>query len=148
MNPQDFEQYAKIKAMSGQIAQTWIDAFEQHILPGLSPGARVLDYGFGDGRFYEFYLRYFEYDNIHGVEPSQIRTQTARVRGWKQATYLPLNQPLPYADRSFDFVNMVEVIEHIPRAEIAFYLAEIRRVLKPGGAFVGRDPQLSNETGL
>ena len=132
MNSQDFDRYAKIKAMKGQIAQTWIDAFEKHICPGLSPDARVLDYGFGDGRYYEFYLRHFEADNIHGVEPSQIRTQNARKRGWQHAIYLPLHQPLPYADRTFDFVNMVEVIEHIPRGKIAFYLKEISRVLKPG----------------
>lgn len=140
MNSQDFDRYAKIKAMKGQIAQTWIDAFEKHICPGLSPDARVLDYGFGDGRYYEFYLRHFEADNIHGVEPSQIRTQNARKRGWQHAIYLPLHQPLPYADRTFDFVNMVEVIEHIPTGETVFYLREISRVLKSGARLLITTP--------
>lgn len=140
MNSQDFEHYAKIKAIKGQIAQTWIDAFVKHIYPKLSPGARVLDYGFGDGRFYDFYLRYFESKNIHGVEPSEIRTQKARDRGWKNAIHLPLKQSLPYGEKSFDFVNMVEVIEHIPASEIAFYLKEIRRVLKKGGGFILTTP--------
>lgn len=140
MNSQDFERYAKIKAMSGKISQTWIDAFKHYIFPKLVPGARVLDYGFGDGRFYEFYLKYFEPDNIHGVEPSEIRTQKAWSRGWTHATRLPLGQPLPYGDFSFDFVNMVEVIEHIPQGEIAFYLKEIRRVLKPGAHLLVTTP--------
>lgn len=133
MNPQDFEHYALTKAMRGHYGQTWIDAFEHEIRPRLDPAARVLDYGFGDGRFYEFYLRYFSPDNIHGVEPSRVRTQTAQSRGWKYAVYLPLHEKLPYPDGSFDFVNMVEVIEHVPGDEIGFYLGEIRRVLRPGG---------------
>lgn len=126
--------------MSGQIARTWIDAFMEHIRPGLLPSARVLDYGFGDGRFYDFYRGHFEADKIHGVEASQIRTQTGQKRGWQNAIYLPLRHPLPYENRTFDFVNMVEVIEHIPRGEVAFYLSEIRRVLKPGGKLLLSTP--------
>jgi SAM-dependent methyltransferase len=140
MTSQDFEHYAQTKAMRGHFGQTWIDAFEQEIHPHLGPSAKVLDYGFGDGRFYKFYLQYFASDNIHGVEPSRIRTQTAQNLGWKNAIYLPLRKMLPYADACFDFVNMVEVIEHVPCEEIAFYLAEIRRVLRPGGRFLLTTP--------
>ena len=140
MNSQDFERYAQIKAQRGQVAQTWLDAFNQSVRASLPPGAKVLDFGFGDGRFYEFYLKHFHPDDIHGVEPSQIRTETARKRGWTKAIYVPLHTVLPYADHTFDLVNMVEVIEHIPPGEIAFYLGEIRRVLKPGGHLVVTTP--------
>jgi len=40
---------------------------------------------------------------------------------------------LPLKDQSFDLVTMFDVIEHIPKGTEKFALAEIRRILKPGG---------------
>lgn len=140
MTSQDFERYAQIKPMRGHFGQTWIDAFSQEIRPSLGPSSAMLDFGFGDGRFYEFYLQYFLPSAIHGVEASRIRAQTAQSRGWMNARHLPLHEKLPFSDASFDFVNMVEVIEHVPKGEIAFYLAEIRRVLRPRGRLLLTTP--------
>jgi SAM-dependent methyltransferase len=39
----------------------------------------------------------------------------------------------PYADAQFDFVFLTSVFTHMPPAEVAQYVAEIARVLKPGG---------------
>ncbi len=49
-----------------------------------------------------------------------------------------LNEALPFADQSFDVVVMAEVLEHLPYVE--FTLSEVRRVLRPGGRFVGSIP--------
>ncbi len=43
-------------------------------------------------------------------------------------------QSLTYADTSFDLVTSTEVFEHVPNDRRGF--AEIRRVLRPGGAFI------------
>lgn len=43
-------------------------------------------------------------------------------------------QRLTHADASFDLVTSTEVFEHVPDDRLGF--AEIRRVLRPGGAFI------------
>ena len=40
---------------------------------------------------------------------------------------------MPFEDGSFDVVISTEVLEHVP--DPAHYLAEVKRVLKPGGVF-------------
>ena len=47
-------------------------------------------------------------------------------------------EPLPFESRSFDAVISFQVIEHV--YDMRAYLSEIRRVLKPGGAFVCATP--------
>ncbi len=54
------------------------------------------------------------------------------------ATQLDLNEALPFADGSFDFVLMLEVIEHVVRAEFA--LQEVARILSPHGMLLLSTP--------
>ena len=61
---------------------------------------------------------------------------TARGRppsGWRR-------DPLPFPDQSFDCVTCIEVLEHVPAENRAASLAEIHRVLRPGGRLVLRTP--------
>jgi 2-polyprenyl-3-methyl-5-hydroxy-6-metoxy-1,4-benzoquinol methylase len=51
---------------------------------------------------------------------------------------LNLNEPLPFENGSFDVVVMAEVLEHLPYPQIT--LGEVKRVLRPGGAFIGSIP--------
>lgn len=45
-----------------------------------------------------------------------------------------LREPLPFADSSFDTVLATDVLEHMPYPDALF--AELRRVLRPGGALI------------
>ena len=47
-------------------------------------------------------------------------------------------ESLPFSDRSFDTVISFQVIEHV--FDMNAYLSEVRRVLRPGGAFVCATP--------
>lgn len=118
----------------------------------LEPDARVLDVGCGMGRMaipLAFYLS--ERGSYRGfdvqaaaiewckreIEPhwpqshfqvAEVRSSGYRRRGIDAATY-----QFPYEDDSFDFVLLTSVFTHMVRPEVENYLAEIRRVLAPGG---------------
>ncbi len=139
----DFEQYAKEKSMVGAVTQSWVEAFDRHFLQHRDKslkGLKVLDYGFGDGRYFDFFTKYFDLADIYGIEVSKIRVERARKRGWANASFIELGSTLPFPDSFFDFMNMVEVIEHIPRENADFYFGEIRRVLKERGTLMVTTP--------
>lgn len=50
------------------------------------------------------------------------------------------SQSMPFQDSGFDVVIMSEVLEHLTDDVLHSTLGEIRRVLKPGGFFIGTVP--------
>ena len=52
------------------------------------------------------------------------------------------NEPLPYAESSFDLVTCVETIEHLENFRALF--REIYRILKPGGTLILTTPNILN----
>lgn len=139
----DFEEYAKSKAMSGAISDNWISAFEQNFLQkriGKGNELKVLDFGFGDGRYYDYFKKLFPSENIYGVEVSKIRLERAKYRGWINVSLIEPTTRLPYPDQFFDFINMVEVIEHIPQDKLDFCFNEIKRVMKQDAILILTTP--------
>jgi SAM-dependent methyltransferase len=101
-------------------------------------GGRVLDWGAGNGHFSYFLQRSgYRASGYSLLEGSFLRwlpdPEYAFLRGDEREPVL-----LPYADRSFDAVASVGVLEHVreTRGTEAASLAEIARVLRPGGVFV------------
>jgi len=74
---------------------------------------------------------------VHAADIDAACVAEARLLGLP-ATRLDLNEPLPFPARSFDFVVMLEVIEHVVQAEAA--LGEIARVLTSGGQLLLTTP--------
>ncbi len=116
------------------------DAIVSHLQASeIGQGARVLDVGCGDGNGIAFLnglgLR------ASGVEIDPLAVKAARARG------LDVIQgdigSAGIADASFDVVTSSHVLEHVhdPRA----FLAECRRVLKPGGVIVTMTPNARSE---
>ena len=56
-----------------------------------------------------------------------------RVDGSGLFTRLDIGEPLPFADASVDWVYAEHLIEHVPLPVAVRWLAEVRRVLVPGG---------------
>lgn len=93
----------------------------------------VLDLGSGRGRF--LIEAASSGINITGLECYQKYIEDsyrlAEERGVKIQVLQGFGEKLPFANESFDFVNMAEVIEHV-QSPITV-MSEVRRVLKPGG---------------
>ncbi len=100
--------------------------------------AEMLSIGCFDGQIEQTFLQ--QGWKVTGLDGSEGALARARQRGLK-TTLGDFSQPLPYASDSFDFVFAGEVIEHL--LSPMELLAEIRRVLKPGGTVVLTTPNLA-----
>ena len=94
---------------------------------------RVLDVGSGDGVNEQYVIprHYIALD--YPSDPQDRPLGTKHPDLWGDA------QKLPFKDRSFDTVLLTEVLEHVPGSHAV--LAEIHRVLIPGGTMVLTVPQ-------
>jgi len=106
-----------------------------HFPDGLT-GRRVLDAGCGGGLLTEAFARLGL--RVTGIDPSLPSLDTARKHAQTadaQICYLAGSAVrLPFPDNHFDAVVCADVLEHIPNWTEA--IAEISRVLRPGGIFL------------
>lgn len=73
--------------------------------------------------------------DVSAAAISEARTQFADIPAQFECVD---GGALPFADGSFDFVTSFQVIEHV--VDVETYLAEICRVLRPGGAVLFTTP--------
>ncbi|MDI3281890.1 class I SAM-dependent methyltransferase [Polyangium sp. 15x6] len=97
------------------------------------PGDRVLDLACGDGALLSL-LRARGIQGAVGIDMSEGELAAARARLGPEATLVKGRaQELPFEDSSFDLVTCHLALMLMRPVEEA--LAEVRRVLRPGGAF-------------
>ncbi|MXW34631.1 MAG: class I SAM-dependent methyltransferase [Chloroflexi bacterium] len=112
------------------------EASAAYLLPYLRPGLRVLDFGCGPGTISVGLARAVAPGELHGVdmEASQIdlARSVALAGGLDNATFHVADvTDMPFEDGYFDVAHCHSVLMHIP--DTAAVLAEVNRVLKPGG---------------
>lgn len=115
----------------------WLPATELYAATALryaTPQARVLDAGCGRGGLVEMLPGRVAL--AAGADPDHASLAEHRAPGVRRAC--ALLERLPYADASFDLVACSWVLEHLAAPERA--LAEVARVLAPGGHFVCLTP--------
>ncbi len=100
----------------------------QDLLPLAEP---VLDVGCGDGHFASVA---FPLPLAAGIDLGAAVLREARDRDAYRLLAQALGDRLPFADRQFATVISNSVLEHIPGVDDV--LAEIARVLRPGGRFI------------
>lgn len=99
-------------------------------------GKAVLDLGCAGGFMAEAMARRGAV--VTGVDPAARAVAAARAHAEAEGLDIRYDvgagEDLPYADAAFDAVVCVDVLEHV--ADLKQVLAEVRRVLKPGGWFL------------
>jgi ubiquinone/menaquinone biosynthesis C-methylase UbiE len=103
-------------------------------LAGDVNGHRVLDAGCGSGPLSAALRAKGAVITGFDASPEMIKLARQRLGEDAMLHVADLNQPLPFADGSFDDVLASLVLHYVP--DWTAPLAELRRVLKPGGRLV------------
>ncbi|GIW41298.1 MAG: SAM-dependent methyltransferase [Candidatus Binatia bacterium] len=102
----------------------------------IPPGAKVLEVGVGTGLSLEAYPRHCHVVGIDlAPDMLQIAQEKVNRHGWRHVTLMEMDaQKLSFPDDSFDYVTAFHVVSVVPDPRRA--VAEMARVLKPGGTLV------------
>jgi len=113
-------------------------------LAHLQPGERVLDVGCGTGTLAIEVVRHVgSAGRVCGIDPSPEQIARARAKAARRhvpiAFQIGVIEHLAFPDETFDVVLSTLMMHHVPQSLKRQGLAEIARVLKPGGRLVLAD---------
>ncbi|MFD5122278.1 class I SAM-dependent methyltransferase [Streptomyces sp. NPDC058385] len=129
---------AATKTFTHPLHLPWLDGISRH--------AAILDYGCGYGRtLHELAQQGF--DNLTGIDTSPAMIERARrVHPGLRFTLLDAPPLSPFPDATFDAAVLFAVLTCIPDEGAQHRLiAELNRVLKPGGALYVSDYLLQDD---
>jgi SAM-dependent methyltransferase len=115
-------------------AQKIHNFISQHYLSTGSASLKVLDWGVGSGRVTQ-YLQNFPNIEMFGTDIDPVNMASLHAAGLPKSNFR-LTQPggeIPFDDKTFDAIFGISVFTHLTEEMQFYYLAEIRRVLKPNG---------------
>jgi SAM-dependent methyltransferase len=118
----DWDYYPTYLAKLEAVRQ-WLDR--------LPPGSRVLDAGCGEGVLVD------EYASRLAIEGLDDSYSSAKVRSGSVIA-------LPYANASFERALCLDVLEHLTFEDQPKALAELHRILEPGGELLVSIPNLAH----
>ena len=96
---------------------------------------KVLDMGCRDGILTRHFI---EHNEVTGLDIDKQALKACRENLKIKTKWADFSLQIPIPTSSFDVVVAGEVIEHLPYPEIT--IAEISRILKPEGLFIGSVP--------
>ena len=98
------------------------------------PEGLGLDLGCGDGILTDIlFKRTARTPRLVGIDPDPLETDAARKYSFYERLHTTGGDAIPEPDATFDYAISNSVLEHIPDLEPV--IAEMSRVLKPGGQF-------------
>lgn len=129
-----YDRVANLLAL-GQVKRLRTTTIEQ---AELKPGENLLDVGCGTGGVtIPAKQKVGQHGKVMGIDPSPEMIKVARKKAEKAGLDIDFRvgviESLPYHDASFDVVTSSLMMHHLPPEVQKKGLAEIYRVLKPGG---------------
>jgi len=122
----DIDYFTKVKA--GYLLDLSREAL------GSSSALAALDVGCGIGNYHELIKGSFK--TLSGCDISPESIDRARTRHPDVSYEVYDGSRLPYRDYAFDVVFTICVMHHVPPIAWSEFVAEMRRVLRPGGLAV------------
>jgi SAM-dependent methyltransferase len=114
--------------------------FREAVACHRAPGTvrRLLDWGCGSGRVAAYFLAEPNGPQVFGcdIDPEAVAWCRENLRPGEFTAVAPA-PPLPYPDGAFDVVVSLAVMAAFGPEAYALWLPELRRVLAPGGLFLG-----------
>jgi methionine biosynthesis protein MetW len=130
------QMYRRHHREGGRLGQSFIEQKRAHLFtPWIGKGKDVLDLGCRDGTLTRHFV---EGNRVVGADIDSEALEFAKREYGIEVQWVNLNSVLPFPDERFDVVIMAETLEHLPYPTIT--LAEVRRVLRPSGIFIGNVP--------
>jgi ubiquinone/menaquinone biosynthesis C-methylase UbiE len=120
-------------------AQYKIRKMQKHLPLLNDAGRKILDFGVGIGNSIPHLRHYFPLAQIEYADVSQRCVDIARARFPGNDIFHMIDATamrVPLADESFDAVFTACVFHHIAHASHDAWLAELKRIVKPGGYVV------------
>jgi SAM-dependent methyltransferase len=127
----------------------WAEHIQEDILPAVSHGVdlgdELLEIGPGPGAATEWLRHRVRRLVAIELDPAAAAALAARFPDSNVEAVAGDATALPYPDGSFDSVGTFTMLHHVPtRAAQDKVLAEILRVLRPGGTLIGSDSLASD----
>lgn len=119
--------------------QVTLDDYVRRVLPELGPAPRILDLGCGEGGSCDYFRTLLPEATWIGLDIADSPEVNARKRQ-DAAFHTYDGVHVPFEDAHFDLVYSSQVFEHVRYPQEL--LREVRRVLRPGGYFVGSTSHL------
>jgi len=129
------EDYNKISEDFSRTRAFVSEEFKNWLLQYAFPGEKILDWGCGNGRFFEIFEKlgvdYF------GIDISEKLIEIAKNKYPQTKFQVTSAFNLPFPDNFFDKIFSLAVFHHIPSEEFRLkFLKEAKRILKPKGLLI------------
>ena len=127
------------------VGDTFINARPryEYLAQQIASGMRALNIGVGRGGLEAILVEKGVVASC--LDPSEHAIDSLRKQyALGDRAQVGFSQAMPFQDSQFDVVVMSEVLEHLADDVLTATLVEARRVLKPGGRFIGTVPADEN----